>query len=156
MLPKPGGEQDKAEQDKSATLNILLDSYLEIPHSVIYSVARSEKPAVFENLSTDTSFASDRYVVVRQPKSVLCLPVSRQGKLVGILYLENNLAVGAFTRDRIEILQLLTGQAAISLENARLYQQTENYSQTLEAEVAHKTQALNQKAQDLEAAPDRP
>ena len=58
--------------------------------------------------------------------------------------------MGAFTRDRIEVLQLLTSQAAISLENARLYQQTENYSHLLEAEVARKTQALNQKAQDLE------
>ena len=71
---------------------------------------------------------------------------------MGVLYLENNLAVGAFTRDRIELLQLLTSQAAISIENARLYQKTENYSQTLETEVAYKTKALNQKAEDLEAA----
>ncbi|KPQ34936.1 MAG: Histidine kinase-, DNA gyrase B-, and HSP90-like ATPase [Phormidesmis priestleyi Ana] len=57
---------------------------------------------------------------------------------------------GAFTRDRIETLQFLTSQAAISIENARLYQETENYSHSLEAEVTKKTQALNQKVNDLE------
>ncbi|MGC1307807.1 MAG: AAA family ATPase [Phormidesmis sp.] len=142
----------QADQNQSNSLNVLLDGYANIPHSVVYSVARTRETAVFENLNTVAQFAGDRYVSIRQPKSVLCLPVSQQGQLVGILYLENNLAVGAFTRDRIEILHLLTAQAAISLENARLYQQTANYSQTLEIEVAHKTQALNQKAQDLEEA----
>ncbi|WP_414517211.1 AAA family ATPase [Nostoc sp. PCC 9305] len=132
------------------TLEIPLEQYPEIPQSLIYAVARTQETAVFEDLSTAVQFASDRYIITHQPKSVLCTPISRQGKLSGILYLENNLTLGAFTSDRIEILQLLTSQAAISVENARLYQQTENYSCTLEAEVKHKTQALNQKAQDLE------
>ena len=142
----------KADQSQSNSLNVQLDSYLDLPHSIIYSVARTRKTAVFENLCTIAQFAGDRYVTTHQPKAVLCLPVSRQGQLVGVLYLENNLTVGAFTHDRIEILQLLTSQAAISLENARLYQQSENYSQMLEAEVTLKTQVLKQKAQDLEQA----
>ena len=142
----------RADQAQSKALNVQLDGYSDLPHSVVYSVARTRKTAVFENLSTLAQFAGDRYVATRQPKSVLCLPVSRQGELVGILYLENNLTVGAFTCDRIEILQMLASQAAISLENARLYKQAENYSQMLEAEVTLKTQALNQKAQDLEQA----
>ncbi|MEM9091656.1 MAG: AAA family ATPase, partial [Cyanobacteria bacterium P01_F01_bin.53] len=142
-------EQTQSET-QSKTLSIMLDHYTKIPRSVVYSVARTQETAVFENLNTVTQFAGDTYIITVQPKSVLCLPVSQQGQLVGILYLENNLTTGAFTRNRIELLQLLTSQAAISIENARLYQQTENYSQTLEAEVANKTQALNQKAEDLE------
>ena len=133
-------------------LKIPLEQYPHIPHSLIYSVARNQKTAVFDNFSTAQQFAADQYLTTHQPKSVLCTPISRQGKLVGILYLENNLTVGAFTSERLEILQLLTSQVAISLENARLYQQTENYSQTLKAEVERKTQDLNQKAQDLEQA----
>ncbi|WP_445633079.1 histidine kinase [Nostoc sp. DSM 114161] len=142
----------QADRELVTTLKIPLEQYPEIPQSLIYAVARTQDTAVFEDLSTAVQFASDRYIIARQPKSVLCTPISRQGKLIGILYLENNLTLGAFTSDRIEILQLLTSQAAISVENARLYQQTENYSQTLKAEVEHKTQALNQKAQDLEQA----
>ena len=140
----------QADRELVKTLKIPLEQYSEIPQSLIYAVARTQETAVFEDLSTTMQFASDRYIITHQPKSVLCTPISRQGKLSGILYIENNLTLGAFTSDRIEILQLLTSQAAISVENARLYQQTENYSYTLEAEVEHKTQALNQKAQDLE------
>ncbi|MEH2134192.1 MAG: AAA family ATPase [Nostoc sp.] len=140
----------QGDQQLVKTLEIPLEEYPEIPQSLIYTVARTQETAVFEDLSDSVQFASDRYIITHQPKSVLCSPISRQGKLIGILYLENNLTLGAFTSDRIEILQLLTSQAAISVENARLYQQTENYSYTLEAEVEHKTQVLNQKAQDLE------
>ncbi|KAF3885804.1 MULTISPECIES: trifunctional serine/threonine-protein kinase/ATP-binding protein/sensor histidine kinase [Nostocales] len=140
----------QADGEQAKTLEIPLAEYQEIPQSLIYTVARIQQTAVFENLSDSPQFAGDRYVITHHPKSVLCTPISRQGKLVGILYLENNLAVGAFSSERIEILQLLTSQAAISVENARLYQQIENYSHTLEAEVELKTHALNQKAQDLE------
>jgi PAS domain S-box-containing protein len=67
------------------------------------------------------NFTSDPYIIKQQPKSVLCAPLLNQGKLVGILYLENNLTTGAFTLDRLEILNLLSSQAAISIENAKLY-----------------------------------
>ena len=140
----------QADQQGAKTLETPLDRYQEIPQSLIYAVVRTQETAVFENLSDSVQFAGDRYIMTHHPKSVLCTPINRQGKLIGILYLENNLTMGAFSGDRIEILQLLTSQAAISVENARLYQQTENYSHTLEAEVDLKTHALHQKAQDLE------
>ena len=141
-----------ADSAQSQSLDVPLERYDNLPRSVVYSVARTQETAVFKHLNAEQQFAGDPYVMSHQPQSVLCLPISRQGALVGILYLENNLTTGAFTRDRIEILQLLASQAAISIDNAQLYQQTENYSQTLEAEVARKTQALNQKAEDLEKA----
>ncbi|MGE5657117.1 MAG: AAA family ATPase [Actinomycetota bacterium] len=142
----------KANQNQTENWQIPLVECQELPQSLIYSVARSQKTAVFDNLSADTQFVGDRYIIAAQPKSVLCIPISKQGKLLAILYLENDLTVGAFTSDRIEILQLLTSQAAISIENARLYQKLENYSQTLEAEVERKTQDISQKAFDLEQA----
>ncbi|GGA26190.1 serine/threonine protein kinase [Okeania sp. KiyG1] len=142
----------KANQNQTENLEIPLLQCQELPQSLIYYVARSKKIAVFDDLSATSQLAGDRYIITHQPKSVLCTPISKQGKLIAILYLENNLTVGAFTSDRIETLQFLTSQAAISIENARLYQQVENYSQTLEVEVEKKTQALSQKARDLEQA----
>ncbi len=142
----------KANQDYTQNLDIQLEECQELPQSLIYSVARSLQTAVFDNLSATSQFAGDRYIMTHQPKSVLCTPISKQGKLIAILYLENNLTVGAFTNERIKILQMLTSQAAISIENARLYQQVENYSQTLEAAVERQTKALSQKAVDLEQA----
>ncbi len=142
----------RANQNHTESLHISLVECQELPQSLIYSVARSQTTAVFDDLSATSEFAGDRYIITHQPKSVLCTPISKQGKLIAILYLENNLTVGAFTGDRVETLQILTSQAAISIENARLYQQVESYSQTLEAEVERKTEALSQKAVDLEQA----
>lgn len=140
----------QADRENMHSLAIPLDQYSHLPQGLIYSVIRTQDTVVFEDLSLVSRFASDRYVKTTHPKSVICAPISHQGKLVGVLYLENNLTLGAFTVDRLEILRLLVGQAAISIDNARLYQKTENYSQMLEEEVDRKTQALNQKAQDLE------
>ncbi|MBD3562251.1 GAF domain-containing protein, partial [Planktothrix sp. FACHB-1355] len=142
----------KANQNHIENWQIPLVECQELPQNLIYSVARSQKIAVFDNLSADAKFAGNRYIITHQPKSVLCIPISKQGKSSAILYLENNLTVGAFTSDRVETLQILTSQAAISIENARLYQQVEKYSHTLEAEVERKTQQLSQKASDLEQA----
>ena len=140
----------KADQNRTEKRYIPLAECQELPQRLIYSVARSQKTGVFDNLSASTQFAGDRYIITQQPKSALCIPISKQGKLIAILYLENNLTVGAFTSDRVETLQILSAQAAISIENARLYQQVENYSQTLSAEVERKTEELSQKAFDLE------
>ncbi|MFB2894092.1 AAA family ATPase [Aerosakkonemataceae cyanobacterium BLCC-F50] len=142
----------KANQKHTENWQIPLTECSELPQNLIYSVARSQTTAVFDNLSAEAQFAGDRYIITHQPKSALCTPISKQGKLIAILYLENNLTVGAFTSDRIETLKILTSQAAISIENARLYQKLEKYSQTLAAEVERKTEDLRQKADDLEQA----
>ena len=73
----------------------------------------------------DNVYSNDEYVQRRRPRSILCLPIVNQNKLVGILYLENNLAPFVFTPGRVSVLQLLASQAAISLENARLYSDLE-------------------------------
>ena len=83
------------------------------------------------------------------------MPILQQRQLIAILYLENNLSTGVFTRDRLQVLKLLMAQAAISLENARLCEQLEDYTKTLEWKVEAQTQALQQEIaerQQTEAA----
>ncbi|MEZ2230938.1 AAA family ATPase [Microcoleus sp.] len=109
----------------------LLNS-LEVPHSLINSVKRSLRPIVIADALAHPTLATDVYIMQQQPKSLLCTPILQQGKLVAILYLENQVTVGAFTRDRVQLLNFLCAQAAISLENARLYQQAQDYAQQLE------------------------
>ncbi|MBD2682833.1 MULTISPECIES: ATP-binding sensor histidine kinase [Nostoc] len=103
-----------------------------VPISLVTKVKRSLQPAVISNAVQDSLSIGDAYIQNQQPKSLLCSPILQQGKLLGIVYLENNLATGAFTRDRVEVLNLLCAQAAISLENARLYQQAQAYTQQLQ------------------------
>ena len=98
------------------------DDSQEIPQAPINYVWRTQSTLLLEDATDDKNFGADPYIIQSQIKSLLCTPLINQGKLVGILYLENNLTTGAFTRDRLEILNILTSQAAISLENATLYQ----------------------------------
>jgi signal transduction histidine kinase len=105
--------------------SIPLESSQDVAISLVNTVKRSLKPLVIVDARVNPQFAGDSYIEQHQPKSVLCSPILNQGKLIGILYLENNLTVGAFTSDRVEVLNLLCSQAAISLQNACLYQQAQ-------------------------------
>src|SRR5262249_6533522 len=71
--------------------------------------------------SAESLFTQDEYIRRQRPKSILCLPLVKQARLMGVLYLENNLVSGVFTPKRLEMLKLLASQAAISLDHARLY-----------------------------------
>ncbi|MEG4199716.1 AAA family ATPase [Microcoleus sp. Pol12A5] len=104
----------------------------EIPLKLIYKVKHNRQTVVLLDATTERTLINDPYIMRQQPKSILCSPILHQGKLMGILYLENNLVTGAFTSDRVELLNLLCAQAAISLENARLYERSQNYAQQLE------------------------
>ncbi|MEH2049885.1 trifunctional serine/threonine-protein kinase/ATP-binding protein/sensor histidine kinase [Nostoc sp.] len=123
-------------QKSTVLQSIFVEDSADVPHSLIYTVKRSLQPTVIINATVSLALIADPYIIRQQPKSLLCTPILYQGKLLGILYLENNLTTGAFTSDRVEILNLLCTQAAISLENARLYQQAqdtlENLGQTEE------------------------
>ncbi|AFY44037.1 ATP-binding sensor histidine kinase [Nostoc sp. PCC 7107] len=104
----------------------------DIPLKLIYKVKNERRTAVLLDATLNPILANDPYIIRQQPKSILCSPILHQGKLLGILYLENRLVTGAFTSDRIELLNLLCAQAAISLENARLYERSQQYAQELE------------------------
>ncbi|MEG4328549.1 ATP-binding protein, partial [Microcoleus sp. herbarium5] len=112
-------------QEPELLPSIPLESSQDVAISLVNTVKRSLKPVVIVDARVSFQVASDRYIEQHQPISVLCMPILNQGQLIGVLYLENNLTVGAFTSDRIEVLNLLASQAAISLENARLYQESQ-------------------------------
>ncbi|MEG3850088.1 AAA family ATPase, partial [Microcoleus sp. herbarium13] len=116
----------------------------DLPIAIIQYVERTQETLVFDNAAIEPTFAADSYIQQQQPRSLLCIPILKQSKSIGILYLENNLSAGAFTSDRLEVLKMLISQAAISLENARLYERLEDYSETLELKVEERTQALQQ------------
>ncbi|MEH2372412.1 AAA family ATPase [Nostoc sp.] len=97
-----------------------------LPQSMLNYVQRTQETVILQNATEQNLFSKDEYVIQKQPKSVLCLPINRQSKLLGILYLENNLISSAFTQDKLSVLEILTVQIAISLENARLYQGLED------------------------------
>ncbi len=136
-----------------------LESSTDVPITLINYIKRTKEIFVIDDVKTVAFLTGDRYIVREQPKSLLCVPVINQGKLLGILYLENNLTTGAFTRDRVEVLKLLTTQAAISLENSLLYtnlasanQTLEEYNHNLEEKVEQRTQEINENNQRLQQA----
>ncbi|MGB5969258.1 MAG: AAA family ATPase [Spirulinaceae cyanobacterium] len=90
-----------------------------LPLSIINYVTRTQESLVVKDLAAAIAYLNDPYFQTNQPQSILCAPLLNQGQLSGIIYLENNLTTGAFTEDRLEILNLLSSQAAISIENAR-------------------------------------
>ncbi|MGC1215863.1 MAG: AAA family ATPase [Phormidesmis sp.] len=102
-----------------------------LPVRLIQYVKNKQEAVIIDNLQTDLPVIGD-YLSRQQPKSVLCLPLLNQGNMIGILYLKNQSTSGVFTKHRLTILNFLCGQAAISLENARLYQQSQTYAQQLE------------------------
>ncbi|MEH2364899.1 AAA family ATPase [Nostoc sp.] len=122
-----------------------------LPVAIVNYVARTQENVVLNNATEEEQFIRDPYIVATQPKSILCTPLLNQGKLSGILYLENNLTTDAFTSDRIEVLRILSAQAAISIENARLYGQLEDYNRNLELRVEERTQELSQTLEILKA-----
>ena len=93
----------------------------ELPLSILQYVIRTQQPVISNDASREKLFSADEYVAAMHVRSVLCLPLIKQAKLVGVLYLENNVAASVFTPARIAILEVLAAQAAISLENTRLY-----------------------------------
>ncbi|WNC94904.1 AAA family ATPase [Paraburkholderia sp. FT54] len=92
-----------------------------LPETVLHYVLRTRESVILDDASTQSPFAADPYIRQRQARSVLCLPLLAQAKLIGVLYLENSLAPHVFSPTRIAVLKLLASQAAIALENARLY-----------------------------------
>ena len=96
-----------------------------LPETVLHHVLRTRESVVLDAAATEPSFAADPYIRQRQARSILCLPLINQAKLIGAIYLENNLIAGAFAPARIVVLELLASLAATSLENSHLYRNLE-------------------------------
>jgi PAS domain S-box-containing protein len=103
------------------TLRETAMSPAELPESVLHYVIRMRESVILDDALAQNPFSADEYICQKHARSVLCLPLVKQSELIGVLYLENNFASHVFTPARISVLELLASQAAISLENARLY-----------------------------------
>ena len=111
-----------------------------LPGSVLRYVLRTQENVILDDASAESPFSADPYIRQQNARSILCLPLINQTKLIGMLYLENNLAPRVFAPSRIAVLKVLASQAAISLENSRLYgdlQEQEAKIRTVQAELAH-------------------
>jgi PAS domain S-box-containing protein len=93
----------------------------ELPESVLLYVVRTQDSVLLDDASVPNAYSNDPYIVQNRSRSILCLPLLKQAELIGVLYLENGLAPQVFTPRRTAVLKLLASQAAISLQNARLY-----------------------------------
>ena len=92
-----------------------------LPETVLHYVLRTRESVVLDEAVSEPLFAADPYIRQRQARSIVCLPLINRAKLIGVLYLENNLSARAFASARIAVLKLLASQAAVALENTRLY-----------------------------------
>jgi PAS domain S-box-containing protein len=165
LLEKDGKLWIEAEGSVEANEVVLhrsqsLETYSQVPVSVINYVFRTKEAVVLNNAAHEGRFVLDEYVFQRQTKSVLCSPIMHQGNLIGLIYLENNLTTNAFTSDRLNVIEILSAQAAISLENAKLYGEMATLNSHLQQEIAERQRAANalresqqQLTQFLEAVP---
>ncbi|MBN2535988.1 MAG: diguanylate cyclase [Spirochaetales bacterium] len=125
--------------------SIPIDEELNLSSAIVKYVYKTKEPVVLHDACNEGIFTNDSYMIKNRPKSILCAPIINHGKLTGILYLENNLSKGVFTQERLNILKILSSQMAISIENAKLYE-------NLEDKVRERTLQLdkaNQKLKDL-------
>jgi len=119
--PRIAAEATTGRGRVEVTLRQTAASPAELPESVLHTVIRTRESVILDDALAQNPFSADEYICQKHARSVLCLPLVKQSKLIGVLYLENNLASHVFTPTRISVLELLASQAAISLENARLY-----------------------------------
>ncbi|KPA17494.1 multi-sensor signal transduction multi-kinase [Candidatus Magnetomorum sp. HK-1] len=140
ILEKNGLFVIEAEKEVFRTyVNVLQSKPIEqsknLSRAIVSYVERTRDNIVLNDAVNEGPFINDQYIIKNQPKSILCSPIINQGKLIGMIYLENNLITGAFTPARLQVLTILSSQAAISLENSYLYE-------SLEQKVAERTREL--------------
>jgi predicted ATPase/signal transduction histidine kinase/CheY-like chemotaxis protein/HPt (histidine-containing phosphotransfer) domain-containing protein len=120
--------------------------------SVINYVARTGESIAFKDASKDSGSFVDEYIKNHEPKSILCVPIIAQNKIVGVLYFENNLISGAFTVERIDILKIIASQVAIAIENIRMYTNLEEKVKERTAELEQVNIILEQQKKEAEQA----
>ncbi|WP_432667449.1 AAA family ATPase [Wukongibacter baidiensis] len=131
--------------------DIPLEKCEDISQSIVNYVARTREHIVLDDASTEGLFSTDSYIVKNKSKSILCMPIIYRGSLIAIGYLENNLSLGAFTTSHIKILKILFSQAAISIENAVMYNKIKELNQGLEKIVHGRTKELNEIVKKLKS-----
>jgi predicted ATPase/signal transduction histidine kinase/tRNA A-37 threonylcarbamoyl transferase component Bud32 len=127
--------------------SIPVETSSDLPISIVNYVARTQESLLLNDVTQSASFSSDPYILLNRAKSILCTPILYQSKFIGVLYLENGLSKGAFTPRRLETLSLLTAQAAIAIENARLYAREQEKARELQQSLQRLQQTQAQLVQ---------
>jgi len=129
LLIRPRGVEQRIEAEATTSGDSVIVQLRDepagaavLPELMLHYVLRTGETVVLDDAAAQSAFGEDPYIRERQTRSILCLPLINQGKLNGVVYLENNLTRSAFAPARVALLKLLASQAAISLENATLYQ----------------------------------
>ncbi|MBF0361798.1 MAG: AAA family ATPase [Oligoflexia bacterium] len=137
--------QAKIEDEHAEVMqnqDIFSNTQTDVPVSIIQYVFRGRESVILKNASASGDFIHDPVVYDKKLKSILCIPVLNQGKVLGVIYLENNLSENIFTEDRITVLKILSAQTAVSVTNSRIYQ-------NLEKLVNEKSALLNEKNEHI-------
>jgi PAS domain S-box-containing protein len=128
LLILPRGAEQRIEAEATTSEDTVVVRLREasvatatLPESIVHYVVRTQESVILDDALAQNPFSADIYIRQQHARSILCLPLIHQAKLSGLLYLENNLTPNVFTPKRIAVLKLLASQAAISLENSRLY-----------------------------------
>ena len=119
-----------------------LEKYESIPHEIINYVSNTGELIVLNDACSSGDYVNSKYITRQKPRSVLCVPIIRRSKTKGVIYLENTLAPNTYTEAKLKTIQLLSGQMAISLENAQFYN-------NLEQEVRERTSELEQQKEEI-------
>jgi len=143
------GEATTDNKEVTVLQHVPLVKIERMSHVIVNYVIRVTEIVVIYDAGNEKRFANDDYIIRNAPKSIFCMPLIYQNKLSGILYLENNIANGAFTPARVETLEMLTGEIVISIENAKLYKNLLEYNQTLEDKVKTRTKEISKKNEQL-------
>jgi len=130
----------------------MLEQCLDLPLSIISYSLRTGEVVNIEDVTNSSNFGNDPYLQCQLPQSILCVPMNYREKTMGVLYLENKLTSKAFTKSRLAIIKMLLSQAAISIENARLFEEVNLLTQGLEQQVVERTEALSESNEALQAA----
>ena len=120
------------KEEISVLKSIPVESHQGLSSAIVNYAARTRETLLLNNASIEGNFINDPYVVKNRSKSIFCFAILNRGELSGILYLENSLSDNAFTPERLEVLEILSSQAAISIDNARLYKSLEKSEENLQ------------------------
>ncbi|RNB71991.1 GAF domain-containing protein [Brevibacillus invocatus] len=131
----------KAEKLQIESIPLYAAEHL-VPSTIIEFTARTKQAVILHDGAKNSMFQRDEYVKKKECKSVLCLPITYQNELICLLYVENNLSKGVFTKERLDVLKLLSSQCAIFITNARLFAQMQFLNDNLENQVAERTSSL--------------
>jgi PAS domain S-box-containing protein len=113
----------------------------DLPETLLQHVIRTRESVILDDATAQNAFSADPYILRRPVRSILCLPLIKQNVLIAVLYLENSLAPGVFTPGRIEVLTLLSSQAAMSLQSAFLFAELQEANANLESENGERRRA---------------